>query len=114
MKIEEVKSTTKTQRIASHSHVKGLGLDEAGNAKQSSCGLVGQEAAREVNTHVYLHLSCVCVILRSDLESCGGSVRIIQLIACGAAHRQANSGSTVVSLFPPVLRSEVTGREVYL
>uniref|UniRef100_A0A452RRH9 RuvB-like helicase n=1 Tax=Ursus americanus TaxID=9643 RepID=A0A452RRH9_URSAM len=28
MKIEEVKSTTKTQRIASHSHVKGLGLDE--------------------------------------------------------------------------------------
>lgn len=48
MKIEEVKSTTKTQRIASHSHVKGLGLDEAGNAKQSACGLVGQEAAREV------------------------------------------------------------------
>uniref|UniRef100_A0A3B5MS95 Uncharacterized protein n=1 Tax=Xiphophorus couchianus TaxID=32473 RepID=A0A3B5MS95_9TELE len=27
--------TTKTQRIASHSHVKGLGLDEAGNAKQT-------------------------------------------------------------------------------
>ncbi|KAK7915398.1 hypothetical protein WMY93_011159 [Mugilogobius chulae] len=47
MKIEEVKSTTKTQRIASHSHVKGLGLDEAGNAKQSACGLVGQESARE-------------------------------------------------------------------
>lgn len=55
MKIEEVKSTTKTQRIASHSHVKGLGLDEAGNAKQSACGLVGQEAAREVI--VTLHLS---------------------------------------------------------
>lgn len=50
MKIEEVKSTTKTQRIASHSHVKGLGLDEAGNAKQTACGLVGQEAAREVIT----------------------------------------------------------------
>ncbi len=48
MKIEEVKSTTKTQRIAAHSHVKGLGLDEAGNAKQSACGLVGQEGAREV------------------------------------------------------------------
>ena len=48
MKIEEVKSTTKTQRIASHSHVKGLGLDEAGYAKQTACGLVGQEAAREV------------------------------------------------------------------
>lgn len=58
MKIEEVKSTTKTQRIASHSHVKGLGLDEAGNAKQSACGLVGQEAAREV----LFRFSCTCDI----------------------------------------------------
>lgn len=48
MKIEEVKSTTKAQRIAPHSHVKGLGLDDAGYAKQQACGLVGQEAAREV------------------------------------------------------------------
>ncbi|XP_076448371.1 ruvB-like 1 [Babylonia areolata] len=47
MKIEEVKSTTKAQRIASHSHVKGLGLDENGYAIQSSAGLVGQEGARE-------------------------------------------------------------------
>ncbi|KAL8610259.1 RuvB-like protein 1 [Nucella lapillus] len=47
MKIEEVKSTTKAQRIASHSHVKGLGLDENGYAIQSSSGLVGQEGARE-------------------------------------------------------------------
>lgn len=47
MKIEEVKSTTKTQRIAAHSHVKGLGLDENGVAVSVSAGLVGQEAARE-------------------------------------------------------------------
>lgn len=47
MKIEEVKSTTKTQRIASHSHIKGLGLDESGYAIQSAAGLVGQELARE-------------------------------------------------------------------
>lgn len=53
MKIEEVKSTTKTQRIASHSHVKGLGLDEAGNAKQSASGLVGQETAREVTIEIH-------------------------------------------------------------
>jgi len=49
MKIEEVKSTTKAQRIAAHSHVKGLGLDENGFALQSSSGLVGQEQAREVS-----------------------------------------------------------------
>ncbi|ESO98661.1 hypothetical protein LOTGIDRAFT_201543 [Lottia gigantea] len=47
MKIEEVKSTSKAQRIASHSHVKGLGLDENGYAIQTAAGLVGQESARE-------------------------------------------------------------------
>lgn len=49
MKIEEVKSTVKTQRISSHSHVKGLGLDEFGEAIQMASGLVGQEDARQVN-----------------------------------------------------------------
>lgn len=49
MKIEEVKSTTKTQRIAAHTHVKGLGLNESGAALPIGSGLVGQEAAREVN-----------------------------------------------------------------
>lgn len=48
MKIEEVKSTSKTQRIAAHSHVKGLGLDDSGAAKPAAAGLVGQENAREV------------------------------------------------------------------
>ena len=53
MKIEEVKSTTKTQRIAAHSHVKGLGLDENGFAIQSASGLVGQEIAREVRIKIF-------------------------------------------------------------
>lgn len=48
MKIEEVKSTVKTQRIAAHSHVKGLGLDENGVPLQMGSGLVGQLKAREV------------------------------------------------------------------
>lgn len=47
MKIEEVKSTTKTQRIAAHTHVKGLGLAEDGKALPTGSGLVGQEDARE-------------------------------------------------------------------
>lgn len=38
MKIEEVKSTTKTQRIASHSHMKGWGWT-SGLAKQAASGL---------------------------------------------------------------------------
>ena len=48
MKIDEVKSTTKTQRVATHTHVKGLGLNESGYAEQTRDGLVGQERAREV------------------------------------------------------------------
>jgi len=40
MKIEEVKSITKTQRIATHSHVKGVGLDENGTAVLVGAGLV--------------------------------------------------------------------------
>jgi len=47
MKIEEVRSTTKTQRIASHSHVKGLGLQEDGTPLEVSQGMCGQEKARE-------------------------------------------------------------------
>ena len=50
MKIEEVKSSAKTQRVSAHTHVKGLGLDENGIAIHSAAGLVGQELAREVST----------------------------------------------------------------
>jgi len=47
MKIEEVQSTTKMARVAVHTHIKGLGLDEAGIALPIAAGLVGQERARE-------------------------------------------------------------------
>jgi len=47
MRIEEVKSTTRAQRVATHSHVKGLGLAEDGTAMEVAAGLVGQEKARE-------------------------------------------------------------------
>lgn len=76
MKIEEVKSTTKTQRIASHSHVKGLGLDEAGYAKQTACGLVGQEAAREV---IYMFLMWL-VFSRSLKYHCLSSLLFFSLL----------------------------------
>lgn len=55
MKIEEVKSSAKTQRISAHTHIKGLGLDENGFANQSGAGLVGQEAAREVRIRLFFN-----------------------------------------------------------
>lgn len=53
MKIEQIKSDKKAQRIATHSHVKGLGLDEAGYSKNTGSGLVGQDSAREVSTNMH-------------------------------------------------------------
>ncbi|TPX72307.1 hypothetical protein SpCBS45565_g00723 [Spizellomyces sp. 'palustris'] len=47
MKIQEVQSTTKEQRIATHSHIKGLGLRDDGTAEPVAAGFVGQENARE-------------------------------------------------------------------
>ncbi|WRX31527.1 TIP49 [Theobroma cacao] len=47
MKIEEVQSTAKKQRIATHTHIKGLGLDASGNAIRLAAGFVGQAEARE-------------------------------------------------------------------
>ena len=46
--MEEVKSTTKEQRVACHSHIGGLGLKEDGSAEAVAAGFVGQEDAREV------------------------------------------------------------------
>jgi len=47
MKIEEVQSTTRQQRVAAHTHIKGLGLDAQGCALAIGTGMVGQEKARE-------------------------------------------------------------------
>jgi RuvB-like protein 1 (pontin 52) len=47
MKIQEVLSTHKEQRVATHSHIKGLGLKEDGYADTVSNGFVGQQNARE-------------------------------------------------------------------
>lgn len=40
-------SSARDARIATHSHIKGLGLDENGMAIQTARGFVGQKAARE-------------------------------------------------------------------
>ena len=47
MQITEVQSTEKVQRIATHSHIRGLGLNDNGTAIPNAAGLVGQEKARE-------------------------------------------------------------------
>lgn len=46
VKMEEVREVTKVDRIGAHSHIRGLGLDDTLEARKSSQGMVGQEAAR--------------------------------------------------------------------
>ncbi|KAJ2776383.1 RuvB ATP-dependent DNA helicase pontin [Coemansia interrupta] len=47
MQIEEVKGANKEQRVATHSHIRGLGLKAEGTADPVAAGFVGQESARE-------------------------------------------------------------------
>lgn len=74
MKIEEVKSTTKTERIASHSHVKGLGLNDAGEADPVASGFVGQEKAREVDSKSG-NSALACSLFPS--EACGVHLSLV-------------------------------------
>ncbi|XP_068671880.1 ruvB-like 2 [Montipora capricornis] len=45
-KVQEVRDITRIERIGAHSHIRGLGLDDALEARQVSQGMVGQVAAR--------------------------------------------------------------------
>ncbi|KAI0235195.1 RuvB-like 2 [Lamellibrachia satsuma] len=45
-KVQEVREVTRMERIGAHSHIRGLGLDDALEARQVSQGMVGQAAAR--------------------------------------------------------------------
>lgn len=42
----EIKDITKVERIGTHSHIRGLGLDDSLEARATSEGMVGQEEAR--------------------------------------------------------------------
>ena len=43
VKSQDVKELTRIERIGAHSHIRGLGLDDALEARASSQGMVGQQ-----------------------------------------------------------------------
>ena len=45
----EVKDLTRIERIGAHSHIRGLGLDDALEPRATSQGMVGQLEARKVS-----------------------------------------------------------------
>jgi RuvB-like protein 2 len=46
-RVQEVKDLTRIERIGAHSHIRGLGLDDALEPRQTSQGMVGQVEARK-------------------------------------------------------------------
>ncbi|KAK1278155.1 hypothetical protein QJS04_geneDACA007331 [Acorus gramineus] len=46
LKLSETRDLTRIERIGAHSHIRGLGLDSAMEARPSSEGMVGQHSAR--------------------------------------------------------------------
>ena len=102
MKIEEVRSTTKTQRIASHTHIKGLGLDEAGNCIPISHGLCGQEKAREA--------AGIVVDMIKSKKMAGKALLMAGPPGCG---KTAIALAIAAELGPKVPFCPMVGSEVY-
>ena len=48
----EIRDLTRIERIGAHSHIRGLGLDDALEARKVSQGMVGQVQARRVITQL--------------------------------------------------------------
>jgi RuvB-like protein 1 (pontin 52) len=50
VQISEVKGSSRENRTAAHTHIKGLGLRPDGTAEPAADGFVGQATAREVRS----------------------------------------------------------------
>jgi len=107
MKIEEVQSTTKKQRIAAHSHIKGLGIDEeTGEALNAGDGLVGQREGREA-------MSLICDLTRSK-KMAGRAVLLAGPPGSGKTALAMGMSKELGSKVPfvPMVGSEVYSSEV--
>jgi RuvB-like protein 1 (pontin 52) len=102
MKIEEVKSTEKKQRVATHSHVKGLGLNEDGSAAEVAAGLVGQEKARE---------ACGVVVELIKTKKMAG--RALMLAGAPGSGKTALALALAHELGPKVPFCPMVGSEVF-
>ena len=54
----DVRDLTRIERIGAHSHIRGLGLDDALEARKVSQGMVGQARARKVGRRPRNSTSC--------------------------------------------------------
>lgn len=102
MKIQQVQSTAKSQRVATHSHVKGLGLQEDGKALSNGSGLVGQEKAREA-----------CGVIVDLIKSKKMAGRALLLAGAPGTGKTALALGISQELGPKVPFCPMVGSEVY-
>ncbi|CAG8558058.1 948_t:CDS:10 [Diversispora eburnea] len=102
MKITEVRSTTREQRIAPHTHIKGLGLNEEGRAYQVADGFVGQNSAREA-----------CGIIVDLIKSKRMAGRALLLAGAPGTGKTAIALAIAQELGPKVPFCPMVGSEVY-
>ena len=68
----EVRELTRLERIGAHSHIRGLGLDDALEPRDVSQGMVGQQAARRAAGVVYKMIT--------EVSQCGYCVYCIVFV----------------------------------
>lgn len=102
MKIEEVASTSRQHRVATHTHIKGLGLNINGTAQPIGQGLVGQEKAREA--------AGVVVELIKSRKMAG---RALLLAGAPGTGKTALALAVAHELGPKVPFCPIVGSEVY-
>ncbi|KAJ2122400.1 RuvB ATP-dependent DNA helicase pontin, partial [Coemansia sp. RSA 788] len=102
MQIEEVKGAAKEQRVATHSHIRGLGLKSDGLAEPVAAGFVGQETAREA-----------AGVVADLIKSKRFAGRAILLAGAPGTGKTAIAYAISQELGPRVPFCPMTGSEVY-
>ncbi|KAK9377418.1 TIP49 C-terminus-domain-containing protein [Lipomyces chichibuensis] len=102
VKINEIKSSSRDNRTAAHTHIKGLGLDEYGLATRVDGGFIGQQNAREA-----------CGIIVDMIKAKKMSGRAILLAGGPGTGKTALALAMSQELGPKVPFCPITGSEIF-
>ncbi|KAK7207481.1 TIP49 C-terminus-domain-containing protein [Myxozyma melibiosi] len=102
VKINEVKSSGRDSRTATHTHIKGLGLDDQGFATRVDGGFIGQTGAREA-----------CGIIVDMIKAKKMSGRAILLAGGPGTGKTALALAMSQELGPKVPFCPITGSEIF-